>query len=32
MKLLKWCGLEGSLLALEAGFFHVVPPGTTKQE
>ena len=28
----KGCGPEGSLLALEAGFFHGVPPDTIKQE
>lgn len=32
MKLFKGCGPEGSLLALEAGFFPGLPPGTTKQE
>ena len=26
------CGPEGSLLALEAGFFQIVPPATIKQE
>ena len=32
MKLFKGCGPEGRLLALEVGFFHGVPPDTTKQE
>jgi hypothetical protein len=32
MKLFKGFGSEGSLLALEAGFFQRVPPDTTKQE
>ena len=31
-EVVQGCGPEGSLLALEAGFFYGVPPATTKQE